>query len=167
MAKITLRFEKTMLKEFPLTKGIVSIGRLPDNDIQVDNPAVSGHHAMIYWDEDHFVVEDNNSLNGTFIHSERVTKRRLKDGDSISVGKHTIGFSDDGQDILPNAPHATVAALPKISATMVLDTKKARDMIAQAAAKGRTGTAAEGTAAAAAANAPHPTTGHIGAVLLV
>ena len=79
MAKLTLRFEKTTLKEFTLTKGVVSIGRLPDNDIQVDNPAVSGHHAMIYWDEDHFVVEDNNSLNGTFIHSERVVKRRLKD----------------------------------------------------------------------------------------
>jgi len=168
MAKVTLRFEKTTLKEFSLTKGVVSIGRLPDNDIQVDNPAVSGHHAMIYWDEDHFVVEDNNSLNGTFIHSERVTKRRLKDGNTISVGKHILSFEDDGQDILAGAPHATAAPLPKISATMVLDTKKARDMIAQAAAKGRTGTAAEGTADAAAhALAAHPTTGHIGAVLLV
>jgi len=167
MAKVTLRFEKTTLKEFPLTKGVVSVGRLPDNDIQVDNPAVSGHHAMIYWDEDHFVVEDNNSLNGTLVHSERVTKRRLKDGDSISVGKHTISFSDDGEDILPSANHATAAPLPKISATMVLDTKKARDMLAQAAAKGRTGTAAEGTAAASAENQAHPTTGHIGAVLLV
>src|SRR5438045_6380468 len=121
MAKLTLRFEKTTLKEFALTKGVVSIGRLPDNDIQVDNPAVSGHHAMIYWDEDHFAVEDNNSLNGTFIHSERVTKRRLKDGDSIAVGKHSLSFSDDGQDSLPNAPHATAAPLPKISANMGLD----------------------------------------------
>src|SRR5947209_17723225 len=121
MAKLTLRFEKTMLKEFPLSKGVMSIGRLPDNDIQVDNPAVSGHHAMIYWDEDHFVVEDNNSLNGTFIHSERIAKRRLKDGDSISIGKHALSFADDGQDILAGTPHAAATPLPKISATMVLD----------------------------------------------
>src|SRR4029077_17540458 len=104
---------------------------------------------------------------GTFIHSERVTKRRLKDGDSIAIGKHSLSFSDDGQDILPSTPHSTGAPLPKISATMVLDTKKARDMIAQAAAKGRTGTAAEGTAVAPAVSQAHPTTGHIGAVLLV
>lgn len=166
MAKVTLRFEKMTLKEFPLTKGVVSIGRLPDNDIPIDNPAVSGHHAMIYWDEDHFVVEDNNSLNGTFIHSERITKRRLKDGDNIAIGKHALSFNDDGQDILPSTPHSTATPLPKISATMVLDTKKARDMIAQAAAKGRTGTAAEGAVAPAVSEA-HPTTGHIGAVLLV
>ena len=134
MAKLSLKFEKTELKQIGLTAESVTIGRLPDNDIQVDNPAVSGHHAKIFWDGEHFIVEDNNSLNGTYINGQRVFKQLLKDGDSIMIGKHTVTFVDDGQEIIHKATGSVARPLPKMDATMVLDTKKAREMIASLSA---------------------------------
>ena len=90
MAKLFLKFEQAVLKEFSLSEGVVTIGRLPDNLIQVDNLAVSGHHAKIYWDVDHYALEDNNSLNGTFVNNRRISKAVLKDGDEVLIGKHTV-----------------------------------------------------------------------------
>ena len=169
MAKLSLKFEKTELKHIALTADIVTIGRLPDNDMQVDNPAVSGHHAKIFWDGEHFIVEDNGSLNGTYINSNRVSRQLLKDGDIIVIGKHTVTFIDDGQEIVHKLSSAAAHPLPRMDATMVLDTKKARDMIAETVAKHRTGTAAEGSGAAAASaqEQPWPATVPIGAVLVV
>ena len=74
MAKLYLEFEQAVLKEVPLSQGVVTIGRLPDNLIHVDNLAVSGHHAKIYWDQDKYVIEDNNSLNGTYLNNRRISK---------------------------------------------------------------------------------------------
>ncbi len=136
MAKLILKFEKSVLKELPLTKGAVTIGRLPDNVIQVDNPAVSSHHAKIYWDNDHFVVEDNGSLNGTFVNDQRVTKHSLNDGDTILVGKHTLLFQAEPQaEVAPAATEVLKPTVRPLEGTMMLDTKKARELIAQAMAK--------------------------------
>ena len=151
MAKIYLKFDKTFLKEFPLDTAVVTIGRLPDNQIQVDNPAVSGHHARICWETDHFVIEDNSSLNGTFINDKRVTRQVLNHGDNIVIGKHTLSFKTDGpEDVAPSSTVAPAAILPRMEGTMVLDTKKAREMMAHAvaqpapaAAPVRTGTVVE------------------------
>ena len=136
MAKLYLKFEQAVLKEFTLTQGVITIGRLPDNLIQVDNLAVSGHHAKIYWDNDHYVLEDNNSLNGTYVNSHRVSKAVLSDGDQVMVGKHTIVFKDSWHEEAAPAEktQAAIPALPKMEATVVLDTKKAREMLAAAQA---------------------------------
>lgn len=75
MAKLSLMFENRNLNEFSLTRGITTIGRLPDNSIQVDNPAVSGHHARIYWELGQFILEDHDSLNGTYVNDRRVKKQ--------------------------------------------------------------------------------------------
>ena len=147
MAKLYLKFEAAVLKEVALTQGVVTIGRLPDNVIQIDNLAVSGHHAKIYWDQDHFVIEDNNSLNGTFVNNRRISKAALKDNDVVLIGKHTLAFKDEWHEGAPGpADEKSGPALPKMEATMMLDTKKAKEMMAAAqAAAGapRTGTAAE------------------------
>ncbi len=136
MAKLILKFEKSVLKELPLTKGAVTVGRLPDNLIQVDNPAVSSHHAKIYWDNDHFVVEDNNSLNGTFVNDQRITKHALNDGDTILIGKHTVIFHAEPQaEIAAAATEVMKPEVRPLEGTMMLDTKKARELIAQAMAK--------------------------------
>ena len=153
MAKLILKFEQTVLKEVPLSQGVVSIGRLPDNVIHVDNLAVSGHHAKIYWDQDKYVIEDNNSLNGTYVNRHRVTKAELKDGDEVLIGKHTLGFKDEWHEGAP-APagfEKKGPAVPQMQATMVLDTKKAKEMMAMAAAA-RTGTQAPEVAAQAPAH---------------
>jgi pSer/pThr/pTyr-binding forkhead associated (FHA) protein len=129
MAKLFLKFEQAILKEFPLTQGVVTIGRLPDNLIQVDNLAVSGHHAKVYWDTDHYTLEDNNSLNGTFVNNRRIGKAVLKDGDEVLIGKHTIVFKDTHEVARPGAERAT-PMVPTLEATVVLDTRKAKEMMA-------------------------------------
>jgi pSer/pThr/pTyr-binding forkhead associated (FHA) protein len=155
VAKLYLKFEQAVLKEVPLSQGVVTIGRLPDNLIHVDNLAVSGHHAKIYWDQDKYVIEDNNSLNGTFLNNRRISKAALKDEDVILIGKHTIAFKDEWHEG-PGAGAAvekTGPALPKMEATMVLDTKKAKEMMA-AAALGQTGQTQPGIGADQAPAAP-------------
>jgi pSer/pThr/pTyr-binding forkhead associated (FHA) protein len=137
MAKLYLKFEQAVLKEVSVTQGgMVTIGRLPDNMIQVDNLAVSGHHAKVYWENDHYAVEDNNSLNGTFVNNQKVGKATLKDGDNILIGKHTITFKDEWHEDEPEVrvPTQVMPAVPQMEATMVLDTKKAKELMAQARA---------------------------------
>ena len=146
MAKLYLKFEQNVLKELPVSQGgIVTIGRLPDNVLQIDNLAVSGHHAKIYWQGDHYMLEDNQSLNGTYVNNQRITKTALKDGDSVLIGKHTVLFKDEWhEDAQPGRGAAAhTPAVPRIESTVVLDTKKAREMMAQAkAAQGGPGTGA-------------------------
>ncbi len=167
MAKLYLKFEQAVLKEVTLAQGMVTVGRLPDNLIQVDNLAVSGHHAKIYWEVDHYVVEDNNSLNGTFVNNQKVSKATLKDGDNILIGKHTITFKDEWHEDQPEArvPTQTMPAVPQMDATVVLDTKKAKELLAQAKAMkeggappaaAAAGPTASGTMPAAVAYTPAP-----------
>lgn len=152
MAKLYLKFEQQLLKEFTLSQGVVTIGRLPDNLIQIDNLAVSGHHARIFWDTDHYVVEDNNSLNGTFVNRQRVSRAVLNDGDEVLVGKHHVEFKDEWHEDAPAAhptePVDVGPTVPAVQETMILDTRKAKEMMEQARV------AAGGAAAAAAAPAP-------------
>ncbi|HEY3770110.1 MAG TPA: FHA domain-containing protein [Candidatus Angelobacter sp.] len=148
MAKLYLRFEQNdqVLKEVSLTQAATTIGRLADNSVQIDNLAVSGHHAKISWNQDHYVVEDLGSLNGTFVNNERVGKATLKHGDQIKVGKHLVEFKHEG--VVPNYAVAakTGPSTPQLEATMRLDTKQARETLvdkasAAAAAAGPLGIA--------------------------
>ncbi len=136
MARLRLHFEKTLLKEFPLSRGGLTIGRLPDNDIQVDNPAVSSHHATVYWDSDHFVLKDNGSFNGTYINNERITTHVLRDNDQVLIGKHTLVFKAEPlQEVAPAVAHAAKQQVPTIDSTVMLDTKKARELMLQSSGK--------------------------------
>jgi pSer/pThr/pTyr-binding forkhead associated (FHA) protein len=138
MAKLYLKFEQAVLKEFSLAQGVVTIGRLPDNLIQIDNLAVSGHHAKIYFEADHYTLEDNNSLNGTFVNGRRVSKVALKDGDEVMIGKHVLALKDEwhedaGAKTQPVMPDKSGPMVPTLESTVVLDTKKAREMLARGA----------------------------------
>ena len=136
MAKLYLKFEQSgqVLKEVVLTQAATTIGRLPDNIVQIDNLAVSGHHARITWEQDHYVVEDLGSLNGTYVNNERVGKATLKHGDQVKIGKHLVEFKHEGP--VPNFAVAAKAgpSAPKLEATMLLDTKQARDKMADKSA---------------------------------
>jgi len=136
MARLYLKFENTPLKDFGLTQGGVSIGRLPDNDIQIDNPAVSGHHARVYWDRDHFAIQDTKSFNGTYVNDQRVTSQALADNDIILIGKHTLTFrAEAGAAVAPASTAVVKPSVPTLEATAMLDTKKARELLAQAMGK--------------------------------
>ena len=127
MAKLFLKFEQAVLKEIPLSQGVTTIGRLPDNVLQIDNLAVSGHHAKIYWDTDKFIIEDNNSLNGTYVNSVRISRHPLRDGDNVLIGRHTLAFKDE-QPQGWSAP-AAGAETPKVGSTFMMDSKKAKEML--------------------------------------
>jgi pSer/pThr/pTyr-binding forkhead associated (FHA) protein len=134
MAKLYLKFGASTLKEIPLTQATATIGRQPDNTVQIDNPAVSGHHAKITWNQDHYVVEDLGSLNGTFVNNARVEKTKLRHCDLMKIGKHEIEFKNEGP-----APVAAIAAkagpaTPKLDNTVMLDTKQAQELLAKNAA---------------------------------
>lgn len=137
MAKLYLKFEQAVLKEYELKDGSsITIGRLPDNGVHIDNLAVSGHHARVVWEGDHFALEDNNSLNGTFVNNRRVSRCALKHGDVILIGKHTISYWDEARRGAgePHIEPTQVAPVQAMEATMVLDTRKAKEMIAHQAA---------------------------------
>ena len=91
MAKLILKYETKVLKEIALARPTITIGRTPDNDVVIDNLAVSSHHARIVFDGE-FNLEDLNSVNGTFVNKQRVSSTSLKDGDEVSIGKHTLAL---------------------------------------------------------------------------
>ena len=101
MLRILLKFDKTVLREIESTAEEITIGRNAENDVQIDNIAVSGKHARITKGPDHYIIEDLNSLNGTFVNQEKITKRVLKENDAITIGKHTlvVAFKKQGEQI--------------------------------------------------------------------
>jgi len=99
MAQLTLQFKDLALKEFELTGQSMTMGREPDNDIVVENLLVSGYHARIDPAGREHILTDLQSKNGTFVNGERVTSTKLKDGDQILVGKHTIVFTLSPEEI--------------------------------------------------------------------
>lgn len=135
MPKLSLMFEDKLVKEVPVGSRPVNIGRSPDNDLPVDNLAVSNHHARVYFEAGRLVVEDMDSLNGTFVNDLRVERATLHDGDSIWIGKHHIKVDTTGEAPVP-WDSGRKANAPRINETMVLDTKERRDMLQQAAAMG-------------------------------
>jgi len=135
MPKLSLMFENKLVKEVPVGGRPVTIGRAPDNDLSVDNLAVSNYHAKIYYEAGRMVIEDLDSLNGTFVNDLRIERATLHDGDRVHVGKHIIKVDTSGDAPVP-WDTGRKAAAPRINETMVLDTKERRQMLQQAAAMG-------------------------------
>jgi len=94
MAKFLLKFNMAVIKEIPIQSNVTSltIGRKPDNDIVIDNPAVSGHHARFYKIGSSYFIEDLNSTNGTFIKGKKILKAEIHNGDQIDIAKHSLVF---------------------------------------------------------------------------
>src|SRR5690606_17707862 len=95
MGKLILSLDGAVLAEYDMNKERYTIGRLPDNDIHVDNMAVSGHHALIINILNDSFLEDLNSTNGTYVNGKLVKKHALQDGDVISVGKHALKYTNE------------------------------------------------------------------------
>jgi pSer/pThr/pTyr-binding forkhead associated (FHA) protein len=97
MAKLILTFHGNPVNETELEKEYTTIGRKADNDIQVDNLAVSGHHARIIRILNDYFLEDLDSTNGTTVNGTPVTKHALNTGDRIEIGKHLLEFVNEDQ----------------------------------------------------------------------
>jgi len=77
-----------------MTKERYTVGRLPDNDVRIDNPAVSGHHSLIINILNDSFLEDLNSTNGTYVNGKLIKKHALQHGDVITIGHHQLRFAD-------------------------------------------------------------------------
>jgi FHA domain len=94
MARLMLSLDGQILAEYNMNKERYTIGRLPDNDIRIDNPAVSGHHSLIINILNDSFLEDLNSTNGTYVNGKLIKKHAMQHGDVITVGHHQLRFVD-------------------------------------------------------------------------
>jgi pSer/pThr/pTyr-binding forkhead associated (FHA) protein len=94
MARLILSLDGSVLAEYNMTKERYTIGRLPDNDVRIDNAAVSGHHGLIINILNDSFLEDLNSTNGTYVNGKLIKKHALTHGDVITIGHHHLRFVD-------------------------------------------------------------------------
>ena len=94
MAKILLMHEGTVVREYILNKERTTIGRKPQNDIQLDDPTVSGEHAAFLLIQNVY-IEDLGSTNGVLLNGKKVSKRQLEHGDIVRIGRHELKFVDE------------------------------------------------------------------------
>jgi pSer/pThr/pTyr-binding forkhead associated (FHA) protein len=94
MARLMLSLDGQVLAEYNMNKERYTIGRLPDNDIRIDNPSVSGHHSLIINILNDSFLEDLNSTNGTYVNGKLIKKHAMQHGDVITVGHHQLRFVD-------------------------------------------------------------------------
>jgi hypothetical protein len=71
---------------------VLTIGRSPHSDLFLDDVTVSRHHARVIRDESGYLIEDLNSLNGTYVNRKRIERHRMSDGDELQIGKFKLAF---------------------------------------------------------------------------
>jgi pSer/pThr/pTyr-binding forkhead associated (FHA) protein len=150
MARLILSLDGQTLAEYNMTKERYTVGRLPDNDIRIDNAAVSGHHSLLINILNDSFLEDLNSTNGTYVNGKLIKKHALQHGDVITVGHHQLRDVDDQAQQQPE---------DEFEKTMVITPSgQMEKQVAQAAraAEAAAASAASASAATAAPAAPRP-----------
>jgi pSer/pThr/pTyr-binding forkhead associated (FHA) protein len=127
MAKLILSLEGSVIREVPLNKERITIGRKPQNDIQIENLAVSGEHARVMTILNDSFLEDLGSTNGTLVNGAPVKKHFLQDSDVVEIGKYKLKFVVEA----PAAKQVEQASMEDFEKTMILRAPAA----AKAAAK--------------------------------
>lgn len=94
--KLVVRLKNRPLKNYTMTGAELSIGRLPQNDIVIDNLSVSRRHLVITKTQEGYILRDCDSKNGTFLNGRPVKETALSDGDIITIGKYQIAFQEQG-----------------------------------------------------------------------
>ncbi|MBM3117898.1 FHA domain-containing protein [Jeongeupia naejangsanensis] len=92
MAKLLLCLDGNVIKEYRIHREVFAIGRRPQNDLQIENLAVSGEHARIVREGDDHVVEDLGSTNGTTVNGTPAARTVLRNGDEIGVGRYMLRY---------------------------------------------------------------------------
>ena len=143
MARLILSLDNRTLAEYNMNRERYTIGRLPDNDVRIDNPTVSGHHSLIINILNDSFLEDLNSTNGTYVNGKLIKKHALQHGDVITVGKHQLRYVESSS--------IAQEERDEFAATMVID--NAEMVAGHAAAMAAAAVAAEPAPQAAAAAA--------------
>lgn len=84
-------------EQVPLSSDLLTIGRTPDSHLFLDDVTVSRHHARVVRDATGFAIEDQNSLNGTYVNRHRVERHHLVNGDELQVGKYKLVFLEPAE----------------------------------------------------------------------
>jgi len=114
MTKLILTQNDQVIKEYPLNKECLTVGRRPENDIQIDNLAISGQHCQIINILNDSFIEDLNSTNGTIVNDRPIKKHALANGDVIKLGDHQLKYV--------NELASTAAASDEFAKTMIIRT---------------------------------------------
>jgi pSer/pThr/pTyr-binding forkhead associated (FHA) protein len=102
MPTLTLSLNNKLIKTYKLKKGAsLTIGRRDTNEIVIDDPAVSGHHAKIDFLGERLVLTDLQSKNGPFVNEQLVHSHWLKDEDVITIGEHSLLLNYDSKERAP------------------------------------------------------------------
>jgi len=117
MPKLILSMDGLVLKEIPLDKERLTIGRKPNNDIQIDNLAISGQHAVITTILNDAFLEDRNSTNGTYVNGQPIKKHVLQSNDVVELGKYRLRYIVD-------------SAQPGLSPSELVDTQALEPIMA-------------------------------------
>ena len=129
MARLVLSLDGQLLAEYNMSRERYTIGRLPDNDIRIDNAAVSGHHALIINILNDSFLEDLNSTNGTYVNGKIVKKHALQHGDVITVGHHALRFVETESETQGDEFAKTMLIQPRDAAGLL-----GKDRVQQVAA---------------------------------
>jgi len=93
MLKILLKLKDTELKTIESDKPEITIGRSKKNDIHLNNLGISKKHARIVRKEGHYIIEDLQSTNGTFLLEEQIQRALLSGNDIVTIGKYSLVIS--------------------------------------------------------------------------
>jgi len=122
MAKLIMTLDGAILKEYPIDKDSISIGRKHGNDIQLNDLTVSGRHSMITVSDNNTYVDDLGSTNGTLLNGARIAKSLLKHGDLLQVGNYQFTyFENDQEEYEP-----TMFLRAEIEDTQIIQTSQAK-----------------------------------------
>ncbi|MGD8407977.1 MAG: FHA domain-containing protein [Thiohalophilus sp.] len=122
-SKLIMTLDGAVVREYPIDKDSISIGRKHGNDIQLNDLTVSGRHSLIVTMGEHVYVDDLGSTNGTLLNGARITKTLLKQSDVIQVGNYQFTyFDDEEQEYEP-----TMFIQAEIEDTQQMDTRAPAD----------------------------------------
>ncbi len=124
-ATLLVKLHEQSSQELEIASDGFTVGRKPDNDLAIEDPAVSAHHARITKIHAVYFIEDLKSTNGTFVNDKRVDRHQLRDTDVVTIGRHRIIFRDHSA-----AAIAPIAATQDLDETMILTGQAARADIA-------------------------------------
>jgi predicted component of type VI protein secretion system len=125
MARLVLHLDGQVLAEYNMSKERYTVGRLPDNDIRIDNSAVSGHHALVINILNDSFLEDLNSTNGTYVNGKIIKKHALQHGDVITVGHHALRFVDSETEETEDEFQKTMVISSRDAATLMAGSPRA------------------------------------------
>lgn len=113
--------DSVIANKFPLSDKTISIGRSSDNEVQIDDRAVSGHHAWIeaVKDEENeelirYRLIDLNSTNGSFLNEKKVSEEWLRHNDMIRIGWVNFKFIDETQQIFEETTKVHKSWIPGV-----------------------------------------------------